>query len=195
MKLAIFDFDGTIISKDSMIEFLFFTHGRVKAIFNLILLSPVLFLYLIRVIPNWKAKEFVLTRFYKGMSIDDFNRLSSKFSKEIIPKMIRPLAMEKIEWHKSQGHKVVIVSASIENYLIHWCCKQKIDLLATRLEIRDNRMTGRLSTKNCHGAEKVKRIQLEHDISNMQYIYAYGDSRSDRKLATIAHDFHYKPFC
>jgi len=194
MKLAIFDFDGTITSRDSLIDFLFFTHGRVKAFLNLVLLSPVIALYLARIIPNWKAKEIVLARFYKGMKKEAFNQLAIKFSENKLSHIVRPSAAEKIEWHKKEGHKVIVVSASMENYLLPWCEKRNIALIATKLRYTDDRVTGLIDGKNCYGNEKVKRIQETLNLKDFEHIYAYGDSKGDLPLQEIAHEFKFKPF-
>ena len=44
------------------------------------------------------------------------------------------------------------------------------------------------------GAEKVNRIKEKYTLDEYEYIYAYGDSRGDKEMLTIAHEQHYKPF-
>ena len=102
--------------------------------------------------------------------------------------------MEKIVWHKEQGHKVVIVSASIECWLKPWCDKNGLGLIATKLEIKDGRVTGKFLTKNCYGIEKANRVKEGYNLDDYDYIYAYGDSRGDKELLALAHESHYKPF-
>ena len=80
--------------------------------------------------------------------------------------------MKKIIWHQEQGHKVVVVSASMECWLKKWCEKYSIDLIATRLEIQDGKLTGKFATKNCYGPEKANRIKEVYDLSQFDYIYA-----------------------
>jgi phosphoserine phosphatase len=71
------------------------------------------------------------------------------------------------QWKKSggtkKGHKVVIVSAFIECWLKKWC--DKINLITTRLEIQEGKITGKFATKNCYGIEKVNRIKERYDLS------------------------------
>ena len=52
------------------------------------------------------------------------------------------------------------------------------DLISTELEVKDGKLTGKFSTPNCNGKEKVRRIkekynlklylkpQLEYDVHN-----------------------------
>ena len=102
--------------------------------------------------------------------------------------------MEKIKWHQSQNHKVVIVSASIECWLKKWCQSNSIDLISTRLEFINGKLTGKLATKNCHGIEKVKRIKERYDLNDFDYIYAYGDSASDKEMLELSDQPYYKIF-
>ena len=193
-NIALFDFDGTITTDDSLIKFIRFAIGDTKTILGMILLSPMLILYKLKLITNYKAKEIMLSYFFKGINEKEFKKVAKEYSLNHIDKIVRPKAMKKIKWHKSQGHKVVIVSASIECWLKPWCDKNSLELIATQLEIKDNLMTGKLLTKNCYGIEKVNRVKKIYNLDDYDYIYAYGDSRGDRELLALANEGFYKPF-
>ena len=194
MKLAIFDFDGTITRSDSFIRFIYFSNGAVKAYWGFILLSPVLLLHLLRVLPNWITKQIVVTYYYRGWTVERFNALARKYAERDLNKIVRPQAIEKIHWHIKEGHHVVVVSASIENYLQEWCRTMRVDLLGTRLEIHDGRLTGKIAGKNCHGLEKIRRINEKYTLGDFDYIYAYGDTQGDLPLKAIAQEFYYRFF-
>ena len=95
-------------------------------------------------------------------------------------------ALDKITWHQRQGHKIVVVSASMECWLQKWCTVNKVELIATRLEIKENKLTGRFATKNCYGPEKVQRIKAYLNLDDFNFIYAYGDSRGDKEMLELA---------
>ena len=97
-------------------------------------------------------------------------------------------------WHKQQGHKVVVVSASIESWLKPWCEKHNLDIIATKIEIKDGTVTGKFLTKNCHAKEKYDRVKEAYNIGDYAYIYAYGDTCGDRELLELADESFYKPF-
>jgi HAD superfamily phosphoserine phosphatase-like hydrolase len=88
----------------------------------------------------------------------------------------------------------VVVSASVECWLGPWCDKNGLDLIGTQLEIKDNRVTGKLLSKNCYGKEKVNRIRERYDLNSFDFIYAYGDSRGDDEMLELAQEKYYKPF-
>lgn len=194
MTLTLFDFDGTITTDDSLIKFIRFVVGDVKTVFGMLLLSPMLITYKLKLIPNYKAKQWMLSYFFKGMKEQQFLKVAEEYSLKHIDTILRPKAMEKIAWHKEKGHKVVVVSASIECWLKPWCEKNDLDLIATKIEISDGLVTGRFLTKNCYGIEKANRVKEVYDLNDYDYIYAYGDSRGDKELLELSDENFYKPF-
>ncbi|CAA6802164.1 MAG: Phosphoserine phosphatase (EC [uncultured Campylobacterales bacterium] len=193
-EIAFFDFDGTITKKDSFIQFIIFSVGVWRFLLGFFILLPILILYKIKLISNYKAKEYVLTYFFKNMRIEDFDKICKNFSEQKIDKMIRVKALKKLNYYKNLDYEVVIVSASIENYLIHWCEKNKLKLIATSIEVKNNLITGKLLSKNCYGKEKVVRIKKLYNLEDFHNIYAYGDSRGDREMLRLTNLSFYKPF-
>lgn len=194
MSLAIFDFDNTISGRDSLIDFIFHTAGPLKLITGPVYLSCLLILHQLGLINSEKTKEIVLSYFFKGWGQKKLNKSASLYAQKYLPAIVRASAMQKIRWHQAQGHKIVIVSASLEIYLAGFCRDINADLLATGLEFREGKFTGKLNTPNCKGQEKVRRIQQHYDLKNFDRIYAYGDSPADLALKSIADEFHYRSF-
>lgn len=194
MHIAILDFDGTITKKDSLFDFIKYAVGKPAYYMGLFILSPMLAAYTFKLIPNYIAKEKLISNFFKGWDFDHFQKIADKYSIQKIDKIIRPQAMGKIIWHQHQGHKVVVVSASMENWLNKWCQKHNIDLIATRLEIQNGKLTGKFATKNCYGMEKVNRIKKQYKLSEYNIIYVYGDSTGDKEMLNIATIKYYKYF-
>ncbi len=192
MALALFDFDGTITFKDSFGDFIAYAVGRRRFITGTIVLSPMLLAYALGAIPNWRAKELVSTHFFGGWEAVSFERLASKYSRERLPTIVREIALETIARHKLKGDTVVVVSASIDLWMAGWCAECAVDLIATELETKEGRITGRFSTRNCSGKEKVRRIQERYDLKSFDYIYAYGDSAGDRAMLELANEKYYR---
>lgn len=192
--LALFDFDGTITTDDSLLKFIRFVVGDIRFVIGLVVLSPILVAFKLKLIPNYKAKQKMLSWFFKGCSEQRFNQVANEYSLKHIDKILRPKAMEKLEWHRSQGHDIVIVSASLESWLKPWCDKHDLKLIATQLEIKDGWVTGQLKSQNCHGAEKVNRIKQIYNLANYESIYAYGDSSGDKDMLALTKQAFYKPF-
>lgn len=194
MVLALFDFDGTITNKDSMGEFIKYAIGKRKYYLSLLILSPILFLYFLKIMPNDKSKERLFSYFFKGWSYKNFQKIADAFSENRIDQIIRQPALDRIRWHQEQDHKVVIVTASLENWIKKWTDKKNMQLIATKLEIKDNKISGHFATKNCYGAEKVRRIKNKYNLNNYKSIYSYGDSKGDQDMLSIADQKFYKSF-
>jgi HAD superfamily hydrolase (TIGR01490 family) len=193
-SLALFDFDGTITTDDSLIKFIRFVVGDVKTMWGMFLLSPMLATYKLKLIPNHKAKQWMLSYFFKEMDEQRFLNVAKEYSLKHIDEILRSKAMEKIVWHKEQGHKVVVVSASMECWLKPWCNKNGLDVIATKIEIKEGMVTGKFLSKNCYGIEKANKVKEAYNLSDYDYIYAYGDTRGDKELLELADENFYKPF-
>ena len=194
MKIAFFDFDGTITTQDSLPDFIKFAIGKPKYYLGLCLLSPILLAYVLKLLPNHSAKEKMISYFFKGWPEKNFQTVADEYAALQIDKIVRPKALEKLRWHQEQGHKVVIVSASMKSWLKKWCDTQNVELISTQLEIKQGKLTGKFATKNCHGKEKVNRIKEQYSLQDYSYIYAYGDSSGDKDMLKLANEAFYKPF-
>ena len=194
MKIAFFDFDGTITTQDSLPDFIKFAIGKPKYYLGLCLLSPILLAYVLKLLPNHSAKEKMISYFFKGWPEKTFQAVANEYSINKIDPIVRHKAIEKLRWHLEQGHKVVIVSASMKSWLKKWCDTQNVELISTQLEIKQGKLTGKFATKNCHGKEKVNRIKEQYSLQDYSYIYAYGDSSGDKDMLKLANEAFYKPF-
>lgn len=191
--VALFDFDGTITHRDSLLPFLWQLFGPLKLVGYGILMSPLLLGYVLRLIPNGIAKERLLGRMLGGMAMSRLHEEAQHFAREAMPQLVRPESAERIAWHQSQGHRVIIVSASLELYLKPWAAALGIDeVLATRLAEERGRAAGRFDGVNCFGLEKAQRIRdYLGDVDGME-LYAYGDSRGDREMLALAEHAYYR---
>ena len=91
-----------------------------------------------------------------------------------------------------EGADVVIVSASIDNWVQPFC--PQVTVLGTQIEVIDGRLTGRFLTNNCYGQEKVNRLLTLYPDRSTYHLIAYGDSRGDQQLLAFADEAHYRPF-
>ena len=192
--IVVFDFDGTITCKDSLLEFIKYSKGKWQFYGGMLLFSPLLVAMKLKLCPNWKAKQLLFAYFYKGISIEKFNYWGKEFSL-LIDKILCPMAIEALREYKKRGDKTVIISASIENWIKPWAEKEGIDrILSTQIEVDKGLLTGRFLTANCYGQEKVNRLLAEFPNRNEYRLVAYGDSRGDRELIDFADEGYYNKF-
>jgi HAD superfamily hydrolase (TIGR01490 family) len=193
--IVAYDFDGTITRKDTLLEFILFSKGRGKFYAGLALFSPLLIIMKLGLYPNWKAKQMLFSYFYKGTPIQQFDEWGSAFQ-AIINKRLRTQAIQSFLRHKKSGHTVIIVTASIENWVAPWAKEMNADMvLATQIETdSEGKITGRFRTKNCYGQEKVNRLLEQFPDRESYILIAYGDSRGDRELIEMADEGVYEGF-
>lgn len=187
MNLALFDFDGTLSSKDSLGEFLKYASDKNSYFLKMARFLPYFALWQLRIISNSQAKEHLFKLFFKGMHEEVFKQKAEEFSLQKLDTIINKERLQILKKHQANGDRVVIVSASMECWLKPWCQREEIELLSTRLKFEDGAFSGSFATKNCHGAEKARRIQEHLDIKQYETIYAYGDSSGDKEMLALAH--------
>lgn len=192
--LALFDFDGTITTSDSLREFIVFARGWPEFLLGACCLSPVVLLEKLQLVKTKRAKEMVFEFFFKQMPIERFNKLVDTFVQTSLPTIVNPLAMEKIQEHLEQDDRVVVVSASPELWVAKWAEHHGLECVGTRLAVHDDRILGTIDGENCKGDEKVLRISQVLDISDYSPVYAYGDSKADLPMLRLANFSFYKPF-
>ncbi len=193
-RIAFFDFDGTITTCDTLLEFIKFQKGLFRYWLGFILHSPYIILYKLKIISNNTAKEKIFYYFWKGIPESDFQTDCDHFASEKLPQLLRPKAIQEIQQLKNKGFEVVIVSASPENWIRQWAKNYDAPVISTRLEIHENHLTGRIAGKNCHGTEKVARIKAVYDTGLFDEIYAYGDTSGDKPMLSLANFQFMKPF-
>jgi phosphatidylglycerophosphatase C len=192
--LALFDFDGTITTKDTLFELIKFQKGSMAFYLAMIWISPILILFKIKLISNTRAKEFVLSFFFANQSQSSFQQMCDQFISKALPSMLREEAIKKIKDHLRNNDRVVVVSASAYNWVEGWCQSMNIELVATRLETKSEMITGKLESLNCNGAEKVNRIRGHLNLTDFSPIYAYGNSSGDKPMLALADKAFFNKF-
>jgi HAD superfamily hydrolase (TIGR01490 family) len=187
VNLALFDFDGTLTTKDSLDEFLRYIVGRKKYFVYMFKFIPYFIFWKLRLMNNGVAKEHLFRIFFKGADEKLFKEKAINFSLKKLDPIINKDRMAILKKHQAEGDRVIIVSASMRCWLQPWCDKNNIELLSTQLEFKNGEFTGRFLTKNCHGKEKENRIKELLNLKDYETIYAYGDSSGDTQMLALAH--------
>jgi HAD superfamily hydrolase (TIGR01490 family) len=190
-KIYAFDFDGTLTTKDTLIEFIRYAKGSMALGLGFMRYAHLLVLMKIGLYPNYKAKQKVFAHFFKDTTLDDFNALCKAFAASS-SHLLRPNAIEAINHAIKEGSEVLIVSASIDNWVQPFFPQVKV--VGTQIEVIDGKLTGRFLSKNCYGQEKVNRILSLYPNRQDYHLTAYGDSRGDREMLAFADESYFKPF-
>ncbi|WP_315340411.1 HAD family hydrolase [Hoylesella oralis] len=201
-KVCSFDFDGTLTYSDTLLGFIAYAKGTVRFATGFLLYSPLLVAMKLGFIPNYKVKQRVFAHFFRGMRLTDFDVLCRSFA-EHRGGILRPQAIQAVNRALADGAEVLIVSASIDNWVKCFVPyfgtndedRQRVSVLGTQVETdRNGLLTGRFATKNCYGAEKVRRIEAHCGDRTTYELTAYGDSCGDKEMLAYADKGYFKPF-
>jgi phosphatidylglycerophosphatase C len=185
--VAAFDFDKTISTRDNVVPFLRAAVGRVRLARALLTISPRLVAAALKDDRRDAAKVALVRRTLTGYDAGRMAAVAAEFADDVVARHLRPDVVERVGWHRNQGHELVIVSASFTSYLDPIGARLGFTaVLATELAVGDDgRLTGELVRSNVRGAEKVRRLD-EWLGARPAYVWAYGDSSGDRDLLARA---------
>lgn len=192
--IAAFDFDGTLINRDSLPCFLLYTFGWGCFLIRLPWIIVLRIASVVGLLSVHKAKEKIISSFVRGMRQEDFRAACRRFATRI-PGWVYPEALQEIQKHREAGNEILIISASVPEWIYPWAETIGISIVeGTELECRNGRLTGRFATPNCKGQEKVRRLRTRFPDYADRTLYVYGDSPGDHELLALANHPHYKPF-
>jgi len=186
-----FDFDGTLTTKDTLIEFIIHVFGRPACYKGFMKHWAMLTRMKMGLYSNSEAKERIFTYFFGGMRLSEFNYQCESFCEKNRFRLLRPDGILTIEKALAEGADVLIVSASIENWVRPFFVLHDVKVAGTQIETQDDGsgdpvITGRFRTPNCYGPEKVNRIRALYPDRDDYRLIAYGDSRGDKEMLDYA---------
>jgi phosphatidylglycerophosphatase C len=196
--VAAFDFDGTLTRGGSVWKFLTALCGRDAVLSAGIALLPKLVrAALVGGEAADEAKEALFVRTLAGRSGEDIAERGAAFGVAHYRRRHRTKVRARLDWHRRQGHRVVVVSASPESYVAAVAAELGVDgVVATRLEVDgDGNLTGRFEGGNCRGPKKLEGLErwMEASLGTAPdgegahpYVWAYGNSAGDLEMLEAA---------
>ena len=186
--VAAFDVDGTLTVRDCVRPFLELVAGR-RGLFASVLRRPVASLAAGLRRDRDAVKEIVVGGVLAGRDEADVLDVGHGFADRVVREMLRPDVVARLHWHQEQGHRTVLVSASLRPYLEPLGAALAVDgVLCTDASVVDGRYTDRLAGPNCRAAEKAVRLRAWlalHDLEGAR-LWAYGNSRGDLEMLAMA---------
>lgn len=191
MNLALFDFDGTITTREMYRDFIQVAVPPRRRAIGAVLFAPLVLGYKLGLVSGSVIRAAVVAYGLRGVTEVAMDEAGERFARDALPAVLRANAMERILWHKAQGDRVIVVSGALDVYLSHWCRQHELELICTSLEAREGRLTGRHRGRQCVGKEKARRITQALDVTAFPVIYAYGDTKDDLDMLGLAHKKFY----
>ncbi|MCB0525880.1 MAG: haloacid dehalogenase-like hydrolase, partial [Saprospiraceae bacterium] len=120
--LVLFDFDGTLSKRDSLLPFILFSVKPMNLILKAAIWSFRLFGLLLRgKLNKERAKEALMASLYKGLTKAQLNELGSRFFAVKSKDLMYPDMMQIMHQYKTDGATVAIVSAAVDIWLEAFC--------------------------------------------------------------------------
>ena len=191
MDLALFDFDGTLTTRETFPDFMRHAVARPRLLLGGVLLAPVVFGYRRGWVAGNPTRTSVVQVGLRGVDATRLRAKGATFARNVLPGLLRAEAMARLAWHRERGDRVVVVSGGLDVYLVPWCAAQGVEVLCSVLAERDGRITGYAGAQ-CVGEEKVRRVRALCDPQAYTAIHAYGDTHEDQAMLAMANHRTYR---
>ena len=185
LNLALFDFDGTLYPKDSFTGFIFYTLSKQHIVKKGFKILPWIQAYYLKLYPAHAMRPRLFQSMFKDISANFLQNLAQEYAQQLIQNLDQEL-LQQLRLHQQNGDRVVLVSASVDLYLVPICKALNIELICTATEIKNGLLTGHYSSEDCSCEQKKLRILQQYNLEDYQYIYAYGNSEEDLDMLSLA---------
>jgi len=192
MDLALFDFDGTITYDATFTGFVRASLDRRTLALGRVLLAPYGIGYKLGLLSGTTVRRRIVAFGYRGRSEQAVREAGARYAREVVAKRLRPEALQRIDWHRERGDRVVVVTANLDLFVSAWCEDQGLELISSRLEAERGVLTGRYLGADCCNEEKPRRVRERIDLNAYGTVYAYGDTAEDRALLAMAQRKYYR---
>ncbi len=129
--------------------------------------------------------------YLRGKDSIHLRRLARECFESKIEPRLSPEAVNRLRWHQSAGHFVILLSGTLD--LLLEPLAERLDVYArvgSELEIENRRFTGRIAGAHPFGVTKAKCLATINSANrfDLKRSFAYADSFADRHLlAMVGH--------
>ncbi len=180
--MALFDLDGTLTHRDTLVPFLAGYVARHPArLARLWRLAPAVLGYALGGRDRGLLKSRAIRAVMAGDSRTLIDGWAERFVAELRPRgAFRASGLAVLEAHRSAGDRLVLLSASPDLYVPLIGRLLGFErTVCTEIRWDGDRLDGALRTPNRWGAEKVRCLEQLRDDYEQATVTAYGNSSSD----------------
>jgi len=185
---ALFDMDKTLLSENSGTLYAKYRYERGEmSAWDLVKGLGAYLRYKAGVLDIDRWTKDMLAEF-RGQSERALAREANRWFRDMVVDTLYPEAVERVEWHKAQGHVVAIVSGAtrfvVKPLAEHLGVKH---ILYTRLEVENGRFTGRVIEPICFEEGKIYWLQqfIDEQGIDLAKSWFYTDSITDLPLLEL----------
>ncbi len=182
---AIFDLDGTITKRGTYSPFLLSCGvspwRKYPGAFAIVLAMAG---YKLRLISRKSLKEFMLARIIAGIPRKQIDLWAEAFVDKIMENGLNPGAVEALNFHREQGHRIIIATACMDIVALKIARRFNItEVICSRSSWdRDDNLVARIEGGNCFGRNKLDAVIASGAKPGSPPTYAYSDHQADLEL-------------
>lgn len=187
-KLAIFEFDGTVIEGNSM--FLFFREvsgGAIPYIWGLLSTSGIAMCRALRLCSKKTYYQHLTRHFLRGMTREEIMAASRQFL-FVLNKSVRGKVIAGIQKRRLDNYRMVLMSEGLADVIRPWAAQFGIsDVMARELEYdADGRFTGSFAKTDDGLADLESTLQNKLNATQSDEVLAVSLRRKNAYLEKIA---------
>ncbi len=188
---AYFDVDGTLVSGDLLLPTAYFLANQARPLDSALRVGKALLGAPAMALAELRDRRLfneLLFGNFKGISQDRMVVVGEDAFHEVIKPRLFPGARDLIQKCKDAGQRVVLVTGSLEESMVHLAKHIGADhLISNRLEYKHGYATGKLMRPVVAGPEKAGLIVADarehgHDLARC---HGYSDSYSDVPMLSV----------
>lgn len=186
MRIALFDFDGTLTSKDTVRLFVLYLGKKYHKLYEVFLFYLILLLARLRIMSDKKMKESFLVLFLRGRGLKDVKHDVMQFFNSHLNSLLNTITIGYLRGHCNQGDKVYLLSANFDFFLEPLINLWGITgVIATQAERTEEIFTGRVIGNSCKGKDKFTRIKALFSNEEISKMIVYGDREDETLLGMV----------
>lgn len=181
MQLAVFDLDGTITHRDTLLPYVMgFPMSAPRKYLGMLCLFWTVFLFVLRLRDHGDVKQAFIRSTLRGQTRAKVQSYTSQFVPSVVKSGVFAEALKRIEQHRGEGARLVLMSASTDLYVPAFGAALGFDeVICTGVRWDGDRLDGHLTTPNRRGPEKTRCFEALRNAYPGFVTAAYGNAGSD----------------
>jgi phosphatidylglycerophosphatase C len=181
VRLAVFDLDGTITHRDTLLPYVMgFPMSTPRKLLGILVFCWTLVLFVLRLRDHGQVKSAFIRSTLGGQPRARLEAWTAKFVPAIIKEGVFADALNRIAQHRKEGARLVLMSASTDLYVPVFGAALGFDeVICTGVQWDGDRLNGRLTTPNRRGTEKTRCFEALRQAHPGLITAAYGNAGTD----------------
>lgn len=187
-RIAVFDLDGTLTRRDTLLAFLLMCLRRDRAAWPRLWQLPfTLARFALGLSDRGRLKASLIHQVLGRATRGDIEQRAAAFCDERLPGLLLPRALQVLDRHRHAGDRLVLMSASVDLYVPRIAAQLGFhETICTGVGWAAGRIDGTLTTENRRGAEKSRCLRQLKARYPAATFAAYGNSGSDIEHLLLA---------